>query len=574
MVTTEAPDGVLPVFMPCNDQDPPFSFTSSHGFVCTTTNPVYPSPPPTATQPKRSVPLPHQFGGILDSPVVYIGASGASTLPSPPPTIPISTHALPPADTIDTHLREPVPSSSLLQPILEHDHESEPHPGQSQLLSPISPEWTTNRKPGDGDDMFTAAVDAHSPSDCVLMSQPSEGGYSYDDEILDTAAPFGRPALRPLDIPSYHDPDTMLQGDASGRGVLLGFPGVTPLLQIEQDKDVATSPFEYMPLSPLSPFPSDYSSSVGSDSDDFEFGSPLRSFTFLPSPELDDLDIDMDLGPAAAMSPSRRCVASLPSLEDDETVLDFTFDQPDSQEPVDVSMASPPSSPSMDLPTTDPSNNTLLLDLPPPGHASSSKTPSILDAHTPETLVALLPPDYPPAELEALLGVRQRARLTLAELQQQSTFGGGRVESCGLDDELRRSVPRDSGEPRRRRKRAKEVGKEVDALVGLVCGILPGGPPSSVSSSAALAEDESPSETERAKARAKGDKAGFAGLVSVPQLVARMIWRRRERCVRGIAEARGREQKMASPLRWSFGVEGDEDEPPPESAMDVDGEWA
>src|ERR1700761_3281534 len=111
MAADYPPDGAM--LMPCDDHPQSFSFTScphssSHGFVCTITHEnedagvsaVYPSPPPTNSQPKRNVPLPtttHEFGGILDSPVVLMKAPAPTPL-SPPPTIPTPTLALPPTD--------------------------------------------------------------------------------------------------------------------------------------------------------------------------------------------------------------------------------------------------------------------------------------------------------------------------------------------------------------------------------------------------------------------------------------------------------------------------------------------
>ncbi|KAJ7814548.1 hypothetical protein B0H14DRAFT_3878670 [Mycena olivaceomarginata] len=150
---------------------------------------------------------------------------------------------------------------------------------------------------------------------------------------------------------------------------------------------------------------------------------------------------------------------------------------------------------------------------------------------------------FPPAELDALLAVRSRARVALDALlavrsrarvalaactAAPASGGGGEGEPslALLDHEL----GRDAGEPRRRRKRAEEIGREVDALVG------------------------------------RREKVGLAGLASVPQLVARMILRRRERCVRGLDDGAGRARlKTPSPLR----LEGDErHEPPP---MELDG---
>ncbi|KAJ7310634.1 hypothetical protein DFH08DRAFT_457198 [Mycena albidolilacea] len=634
MVTDSPPDdGAL--LMPCTDLDPHFSFTScphsSHGYVCTTTaqphenqdprkHPVYPSPPPTASQPKRNVPLPaaaryqHHFGGILDSPVVLTKAPSHTPL-SPPPTIPTPTHALPLSDAHDAHF------ASLLLPISEQRESQSPKP---QLLSPISPEWTPNNKP---QDLF--AVD--DSGDCVLMSQPSAGAYDQysfasdvDDDILGGAASFGRPALHALDIPMYHNKDEMElthhdDDDPAGQpGVLLGFPG-THLIEGGDDPDDATSPFEYMATSPSSSRSShssrDFDSpSSESDLDDLDFDldmgpgpssyspSPLRSFASLPSPDLDDLDLDMDLGPGLGMSPSRRSVASLPLFDDDDAYLadfpaspsSYSYDTDSSSdsgadpfEPDPDRSISPPrsASPPLALDPASPHVNALCLDLPadlaPP---KAPPPPSILDPYTPVELAALLPPCLPPAELDALLAVRSRARVALAAYTAAPASGGsgdeGEPSLALLDHELRRTVPRDAGEPRRRRKRAKEIGREVDALVGLALGLLPPSPSSESTATTSVALDTGSSRTADIKDKDKGaltlrrEKAGLAGLASVPQLVARMILRRRERCVRGLDGGGGRARlKSPSPLRC-FSLEGDE--PPPMASpilcpMELDG---
>ncbi|KAJ7119160.1 hypothetical protein C8R44DRAFT_189451 [Mycena epipterygia] len=607
--TDEVADGAL--LMPCNDHDPRFSFTcphsSSHGFVCTTTaephenedsgkHLVYPSPPPTASQPKRNVPLPaaarqqqhYQYGGILDSPLVLVRPPTGPL--SPPPTIPTPTHALPPSDAQDALC------SSLLQPIPEHQS---PNPSQSQLLSPISPEWTTNRKPEE--DLFGT----DDTGDCVLMSQPPGSAYDYrftehgDDDLLAGVASYGRPALRPLDIPMYHDLGTQKpMHEDPEHGILLGFPGV--MSDLIEDEDAA-SPFDSTPSSPSSSF-RDFETS-DSDLDDLDldmdldvgpssYGSPsLRSFASLPSPDLDDLDLDMDLGPGLGMSPSpsRRCVASLPSFDESECIRDDFFfatdpsHQDESLELLDISM-SPPQSPPSALPT--PHANSLLLELP-AQDSKPPKTPSILDALSPAYLSSLLPAagGYPQAELDALLDVRRRAAITLDALYSSTDGAFPSASGLTLDHELRRTVPRDSGEPRRRRKRAKELGREVDALVGLALKLLPTPTPTSAPASNTPQEVDVPTpfpapgsgsgyfddsvqnRAAKAKAKVRSDKAGLAGIVSAPQLVARMILRRRERCVRGLAEGKAAAgERTGSPLRACFSVEGDE--PPP--AMEID----
>ncbi|KAJ6500856.1 hypothetical protein C8R45DRAFT_82429 [Mycena sanguinolenta] len=608
MVTDSPPDdGAL--LIPCTDIDAHFSFTScphsSHGFVCTTSpqpheiqdsrkHSVYPSPPPTNSQPKRNVPLPtaaryqqYQFGGVLDSPVVLMKAP-AHTLWSPPPTIPTPTHALPPADPQD---------NSLLLPILEQHECPSPRPTTPQLLSPISPEWAPNRKP---EDLF--AVD--DSGDSVLMSQ--SGAYDYpfaadvDDDILGGAGPFGRPALHPLDIPMYHTKRMHDDEDPAGQpGVLLGFHGMMP----EHLVGDATSPFEYVPPSPSSLRDFDSISSE-SDLDDLDLGldsspgpssyspSPLRSFASLPSPDLDDLDLDMDLGPGLGMSPSpsRRSVASLPSFDDSEPYIfsDFSYETDSSssssyegadellEESPDPTMSPPPSEPSP-LPLDVPPQNALCLDLPIDATPAKAPPPSILDAFTPAELTERLPPYLPQSELDALLAVRTRAHIALAACTAAPAVPSG-SDSVGLslDLELRRTVPRDAGEPRRRRKRAKALGREVDAIVGLALGLLPPSPSLETPSSAQQQQQlERERERKAVKDKATGattlrrDKAGLAGLASMPQLVARMILRRRERCVRGLDGGGGRGRvRVSSPLRTCFSLEGDE--PPPAMMMDLD----
>ncbi|KAJ7684275.1 hypothetical protein DFH06DRAFT_1354073, partial [Mycena polygramma] len=651
IMVTDSPPEEGALLMPDNDLDSRFSFTScpSHGFVCIT-NPgphennqdtpkhlVYPSPPPTASQPKRNVPLPaaarqQHFGGILDSPVVFMKAPATHMPLSPPPTIPTPTHALPPSDADapqfasslllpiaehespqqkqlspispewtlnckpqdnlfaagDSVLMSQPPSgafdqqpsdadapqfasSSLLLPIAEHES---PQQTQSQLLSPISPEWAPNCKPED--DLF--AVD--DSGDCVLMSQPPSGAFDYsfagdadtDDDILATAGAFGRPALHPLDIPMYHGRGGHAKGAMHGEPVLLGFPGMMPHRIEDQD---ATSPFDYLPPSPSSS--RDFDSASESDLDDLDLSmdvstspgpssyspSPLLSFDPLPSPDLlDDLDFDMALGPGLGMSPSpsRRSVACLPDCEQDDFAWSTEWsDAGASSDTPSLTMStSPPHSPPHAFPV-----NALCLELPAdPLPSKAPPPPSILDAFSPADLALRLPPGLPDFELTALLAVRARAYTTLAACTAGPPPCGAPGDlSLSLDHELRRTVPRDTGEPRRRRKRAKELGREVDALVGLALGLLPDS-----------------GEQRRAKTCAAGthtvkrEKAGLAGLASVPQLVARMILRRRERCVRGLEGAGRARVRNASPLRQCFGEEGDEPPPSPLglAAMDME----
>ncbi|KAJ7041892.1 hypothetical protein C8F04DRAFT_110838 [Mycena alexandri] len=309
---------------------------------------VYPSPPPTASTQKRSVPLPgpasnsssgssagcskqnaqhYHFGGILDSPVVLMkhtcpcapsGFAGAwAPLPSivgpgphnafplsPPPTIPTPTHALPPAS--------PRPSSSLLLPIPEDDQSSDDYGGGGderrstalQLLSPLSPEWTSNRRTpeaeaGDGDDV---QLDERSgeAGDSVLMAQDDADAGTDDSDVLAARGGFGRPALHPLDIPMSASrsmfPLSKAEGpheDLDGAHLLLGFGVMPPHLQLQGDEDAAMQ----MPLSPASlrsttSFGSLSPSSACSSGSFSSFDSHSSASEL--ELELDDLGMDMD----------------------------------------------------------------------------------------------------------------------------------------------------------------------------------------------------------------------------------------------------------------------------------------
>ncbi|KAF7306892.1 hypothetical protein MIND_00481700 [Mycena indigotica] len=492
MVANDASDnGAL--LMSCDDQNLIFSFT--HG-TCTTTCTLYPSPPST-----DNVPLPTLFGGLLDSPIVLIKANPQPPL-SPPPTIPTLPLELP-------HLIETQP----------------------QLLSPISPEWSSNE-----DDVQLY--------DSVLMSQPfardfTDHAYSLsfssnDDDDAATSFP-------PLNIPMYQPPgvNCFIDEDES-------CPEFYPDSPTSSD---ATSSVDSFPPSPLfSPhldyFPPSPSQSlrklegidsITSDGPSWLHRSPtLLSFGSLPSPELDVLDLDMDLGLGFGMSPapSRRSVTCLPSLDETDGVSLSEIPQES------IDLPTPPISPLLN--TTDQSNALCLdlpVDSPPP-----SKAPSILDTFSSEELAMRRPSHLPQEELDGLLSIRARAQTTLAEC------AAAPPASCSptiLDHELRRSVPRDAGEPRRRRKRAKELGKEVDALVGFALGILP----DSESSTCKQRVVDDPRQSVCL------DKAGLGGLENLTQLVARMILRRRERCVRGLDCAVRSRCWTGSPLWKSIGVD-------------------
>ncbi|KAJ7765659.1 hypothetical protein B0H16DRAFT_1687286 [Mycena metata] len=318
---------------------------------------VYPSPPPTASTPKRSVPLPgpasssssgscskqnaqdYHFGGILDSPVVLMkracscGPSGSAGAwaplpsivgpglhnvfpPSPPPTTFTPTHALPPAS--------PRPSSSLLLPIPEDDQSSDDYGGGDerrsaalQLLSPLSPEWPSNRQTPEAGDGGNVPLDERGGEmgDSVLMAPDAEDDEDEDadagSDILAGRGGFGRPSLHPLDIPMSTTMPMFPLGKASGPDedvdgahLLLGFASHrVPHLQL-QGEDATMHIQMQVPLSPASlrsttSFGSMSPTSASSSGSFSSFDSPSSASEM----ELDDLDME-DLDPSGAVPQS------------------------------------------------------------------------------------------------------------------------------------------------------------------------------------------------------------------------------------------------------------------------------
>nr|GAT44155.1 predicted protein [Mycena chlorophos] len=272
------------------------------------------------------------------------------------------------------------------------------------------------------------------------------------------------------------------------------------------------SPGEYLPPSPLSSDFEDDGLGLGFLSDDPSWprSSPkLLTFGSFPWPELDDLDIEMDM-PGTLPSPSRRSVSSLPSLFDEGEIPELVAEAVE------------------DSPLV---SNALCLDV---LESPPSKRFSILDSFTPAELSARnskLPQD----QLDSLLAVRSRAQATLAEC---AALPPSECPPTILGHELRRSVPRDAGEPRRRRKRAKELHKEIEALIGLALAILPD----------SATRECHQHQVDDVRQCVRRDKAGLGDLTDISQLVARMVLRRRERCVRGFDSAGPPRCYTASPL--------------------------
>ncbi|CAK5263939.1 unnamed protein product [Mycena citricolor] len=543
LMDPDLPPDVSGFLMPSNDHDHvlhdldlPFSFPGypSHGFDCTTTasfdfgethrpdpgcsssgygfSSVYPSPPSPASREAGHLPLPgtgaaHQFGGLLDSPVVHVlkgpptaaSSSTPSSMPlSPPPTIQTPIHSLPPSDP---YVSPPSP----LRPLLRIAETAPATP--QQLLSPISPEWPIGRKPAD--ELFAEGGS-------MLMSEGdyvSGDVYGSADEGLVEGSAAASVLLGCADVPASSFEDS----------------ATSPLDELLSLKSVAPDTFSNDSFLPLSPSPSPPRTwmspplelSPPFDWDQLEYSPPcspaLRSFASLSSDsasdELEEIDWEIEAERSVGMSPACRIhLSSLPAFEADDD-LGLVDPDTDIDTPFPGSSADP-----LELSSL---RNALCLNV--PDQVPPAKPPSILDPFSFDELLAWLPPHLDQDELKGLYRVRSNAHAMLDACSIASSSSSQAVpDGITWDHELRKNVPRDSGEPRRIRKRAKEQAREVDAMIGLALGLLP----------------ESEPRKEKNDDCWKRDKAGLAGLESIDQLVARMILRRRERCVRGLESPR------------------------------------
>ncbi|KAK0431539.1 hypothetical protein EV421DRAFT_140893 [Armillaria borealis] len=141
----------------CTNNDSSLDGTGKVGHICDDdglqgeVSASYPSPPPSSSPLGRSVPLPTlcvggpyklpaeaTYGGILDSPVLVDHDLARSFLPpSPPPTLPTPTTALPPTDEPAAPHMPFAPSLDLSLPF--------PLISDDSLLSPLSPEWESSK---------------------------------------------------------------------------------------------------------------------------------------------------------------------------------------------------------------------------------------------------------------------------------------------------------------------------------------------------------------------------------------------------------------------------------------------
>ncbi|KAG5640193.1 hypothetical protein DXG03_000627 [Asterophora parasitica] len=359
-----------------------------------------PSPPPTNSDPKRSVPLPtisssgldagpsspprdFHFGGLLElapeSDMKHV-ALGLHAPLTPPPTLPTPTQPLPPTD-LDLPLSFPQgdsQSSLLSLPEPEEDEGLEidaPH----RLFSRLSPEWNRDElglppslpyatgasamlyRSYDGTNLFTRNTDTRTHTHIPLQS---------------------RPILPLLDIPDLHFSPANTESTWSASPMSMDMDVDMNCLDFDDDLDLLPTPTS----PPSSPFLDKLKLDLDTSSDDaFMFGDADVSIGYnqfhrhhqqafphpspppihqiphlhpLPThriPRLHELHLlpELDDIPTSPSSPALRSFASLPALSDDETLgrgLDFSlsssddelmFDCPPSQTPGPTLLALP-----------------------------------------------------------------------------------------------------------------------------------------------------------------------------------------------------------------------------------------
>ncbi|KAF8638834.1 hypothetical protein AX17_001892 [Amanita inopinata Kibby_2008] len=310
--------------------------------------PDYPSPPPTSSQPGRSVPLPNlccntsglslveqsstsesPFGGILDSPPVMKHEMLKSQVPlSPPPTLPTFTMSLPLPD------HDPAPSretsrdfnldSSPNMILAAPDSDDVP---RSHLLSPLSPNWEAMRIVA-GFPQQTPAQDSFFFSD-TSYSVPllvdngstdilSHQSFGFQDGFL--------PGMWQPSTPSTVDHEPVFCGGSEIPDTIsLSYrKSHLPLLYMsrddEQESDISWSSMSSKTTSFSRPR---HLEEQGSWDEDFELGSTSFSYPSSPllsSPSSSDHEIesnDYDCSPISPpSSPSLRSFSELPIVDD------------------------------------------------------------------------------------------------------------------------------------------------------------------------------------------------------------------------------------------------------------------
>ncbi|KAG6899904.1 hypothetical protein C0993_005483 [Termitomyces sp. T159_Od127] len=479
-----------------------------------------PSPPPTNSDPKRSVPLP-SLGSNAEagpsSPVpsrcrlpreISLGSIvellSFPALMTPPPTVPTQTLALPPAEVDMVPDLYPhgdwdagFPSVSSFP---DHDH------SMDHLLSPISPERTTNGTY----DMARSRRDTRVLPSGNRIPEPESLPYLQESDDNNTS-PHCRPILHNLDIPFQspnstfnHSPPSPIDFDEE----LPPTPN-TPDMDMDMDMDAPPTP-ESLPTSPLVhefPFPSDerlFGNDFRSEKFRTFFAPPVPELEFLP--ELDDI-------PDSPSSPSLRSFSHLPSLYDDDDDDDDGLTSPPSPgatlvplpgaDPEDDAVSPSDRDPRLPgvpaSPLGSPSRSLLLLEDEPLPRSPSPENCDVDPAYI---------EDSADPDIRRLGELRRRSLLAeRAARQLEQTL-------------LEQGAVHQRWEARRARKKEKERGREIGAMLRLKMGREREEEKERHRAEGVVVEREREGEEERAVEK--------GAISSMEQLVAKMLLRRND----------------------------------------------
>ncbi|KAF8889819.1 hypothetical protein BD779DRAFT_1519087 [Infundibulicybe gibba] len=398
---------------------------------------VYPSPPPSSSEPKRSVPLPSEtesilsskpFGGILDSPLIMKHEALRSNLPiSPPATLPTQTQELPPTDheasiDIDHDSLDPSFSSALVASLAPPNAVASSSHLLSPLspVSPVSPQWDHNRIP----------YPSPSSKECFLLSEHRPPELFYD-----VAPPF-RPILKLLDIPESYSTPSDSWGSFSPRS-----------MHSDIDSDIEMNGSFNFPRS------EDCCMFDGThDFQDFPHPSSPSIHNILSLPDLDDDPSP----PNSPSSPSLRSFSSLPGDDDDmltspgSSLLALPGAVPDDDFlPSTLGLPDVPASEAMSAPASTSSRSLLLLDDPNDVPPPRSPSPENFDLD-PSLIAECSDPDF-----QRLYELRTRS--------QASERAAKQLETYMLEQGSRYART----EARNARRKEKERSREVSALLRL-----------------------------------------------------------------------------------------------------------
>ncbi|KAH0584689.1 hypothetical protein H2248_010216 [Termitomyces sp. 'cryptogamus'] len=436
-----------------------------------------PSPPPTNSDQKRSVPLPNLGSNAEAGPSLpilsryrhprelYITIS-TKCVPllsfpvpmTPPPTIPTPTLGLPPADTdIDMDLDpglSPIPTShddwdaSLLGLPLSS---SCPDQGMDHLLSPISPEWTRSGIVYD----VAPSLPSNSSTASVLLGGNHSNLFASESlsylQESDNTSPQCRPILPHLDIPFSIPKSTWTESPTSSVDFdeelnILATPNTldTNMDVSSTPRSLSTIPFEHEFFPPEDKlFENDFRGEKY-----LNFLEPLtHELEFLP--ELDDI-------PDSPSSPSLRSFSTLPSLDEDDNLNGLT---------------SPPSPGAtlIPLPGTDPDeflpdpDSHLLPGILTASFGSSSGSLLLLEDESIPRSPSPENWDVDPAFIEDSTDPDIRR---LNELRRRS-FSAERAARQLEQTLLEQGAVHQRWEARRVRKKEKERGREIGAMLRL-----------------------------------------------------------------------------------------------------------